>query len=279
LVYSPFANKPKWEGEDKKTTSMFKIPSLEEMLKAGMHFGHKNSRRHPKMDQFIFTTKNTINIIDVEKTQVKLEEALNFLKDTASKGGVILFVGTKAQALPVMEKYAKECGMPYINEHWIGGIITNFSVIGKLIRKYNDLREKREKGELQKYTKWEQMMFDKEIADMARKVDGISTLRKNPDALFVVDIKNERTAVDEAVKRNIPIVAVCDTNVNPKPVSYVIPANDDAVGSIEIIAGLAAEAIKEGKANPAVKDPASVFAAVKTPVDKKTSAGEEEVKK
>lgn len=233
---------------------MFKIPSLEEMLKAGMHFGHKNSRRHPKMDPFIFTTKNTINIIDLEKTQKKLEEALNFLKDVASNSGVILFVGTKAQALPAMEKYAKECEMPYINEHWIGGIITNFSVIGKLIKKYNDLREKREKGELQKYTKWEQLMFDKEIADMARKVDGISTLRKNPDALFVVDIKHENTAVNEAVNKNIPVVAICDTNVNPKPVSYVIPANDDARGSIEMVISLVAEAIKEGKANPAKKE-------------------------
>lgn len=232
---------------------MFKIPSLEEMLKAGMHFGHKNSRRHPKMDPFIFTTKNTINIIDLEKTQPKLEEALNYLKDVASNGGVILFVGTKAQALSVVEKYAKECEMPYINEHWLGGIITNFAVIGKLIGKYNDLRAKREKGELQKYTKWEQLMFDKEIIDMARKVDGISTLKKNPDALFVVDIKNERTAVNEAVKKNIPIVAICDTNVNPKQVTYMIPANDDAVGSIEIIVGLVSEAIKEGKANPAVK--------------------------
>ncbi|MEA3272741.1 MAG: 30S ribosomal protein S2 [Patescibacteria group bacterium] len=229
---------------------MIKIPTLEEMLKAGLHFGHKLSRRYPKMNEYIFTSRNSVHIIDLEKTQEKLKEALEFLQETASNGGTVLFIGTKPQALPIVEKYAKECGMPYINERWLGGTITNFSVVSKSIKKYNDLVEKQKTGELKKYTKREQVMFGKEIEDMARKVDGIKNLQKTPDILFVLDIKNEKTAVTEAGKKNIPIVAVCDTNVNPDKVQYVIPANDDAISSIEMIVGLVAEAVKEGKANP-----------------------------
>lgn len=229
---------------------MTKIPTLEEMLKAGLHFGHKISKRHPKMDSYIFTSRNNIHIINLEATQEKLKEALEFLKETASTGGTILFIGTKPQALPIIEKYAKECETPYINERWLGGTLTNFSVISKTIKKYNDLKEKQEKGELKKYTKREQVMFGKDIEDMARKVDGIKNLERIPSAIFVLDVKKEKTAVMEAEKKNIPIVAVCDTNVNPRQIKYPIPANDDAISSIEMIVSLVAEAIKEGKANP-----------------------------
>lgn len=233
---------------------MTKIPTLEEMLKAGLHFGHKFSRRHPKMDPYIFTTRNNVHIVNLEETQKKLKEALDFLKETASNGGTVLFVGTKPQALPIIEKYAKECGMPYINERWLGGTLTNFSVIGKLIKKYNDLKDKQEKGELKKYTKREQVMFGKQIEDIGRKVSGVSVLEKTPDVLFVLDVKNEKTAVVEAGKRNIPVVAVCDTNINPRQIEYIIPANDDAISSIEMIVSLVAEAIKEGKASPKPKE-------------------------
>lgn len=225
---------------------MYKIPSLEEMLKAGLHFGHKNSRRHPKMDPFIFTSRNGINIINLEETAKKLEISLNFIKETAAKGGNILFIGTKPQVLPVVTKYAKECGMLFVNERWLGGTLTNFSVISSLIKRYNELRSQQEKGELKKYTKKEQLVLAKKIEDMARKVGGISGMIKVPDVVFVVDIKQEKTAVMEAVRKGIKIVAICDTNVNPRDIDYVIPANDDAVSSVEMIVGLVAEAVKEG---------------------------------
>lgn len=235
-------------GGGKKTMS--KIPTLEEMLKAGLHFGHHVSKRHPKMDPYIFTARNNISIINLELTQEKLKEALDFLRETASKGGTVLFVSTKPQALPIIEKYAKECEMPYINERWLGGTLTNFSVIRKTIKKYNDLRDQQEKGELEKYTKRERVMFSKQIEDIARRVDGMKGITKSPDVVFILDVKHEKTAMLEALKKHIPVVAVCDTNVNPRNIEYIIPANDDAISSVEMIVSLVAEAIKEGKANP-----------------------------
>lgn len=247
---------------------MTKIPTLEEMLKAGLHFGHKLSRRHPKMDEYIFTTRNNVHIIDLQKTREKLEEALEFLKETASKGGTVLFVGTKPQAFPIIEKYAKECGAPYINERWLGGTLTNFSVVYKTIKKYNDLVEKQKPGELKKYTKREQVMFGKQIEDMERKIGGIKDLLKIPDVLFVSDVKQEKTAVIEAKKRNIPVVAICDTNINPHGIQHVIPANDDAISSIEMIVSLVAAAIKEGKANPSTSVDTEISSADKSSENK-----------
>jgi small subunit ribosomal protein S2 len=223
------------------------IPSIEQMLKAGMHFGHRTSKWHPGMEPFIFTSRKGVHIIDLTKAQTKLEEALNYLKKIASENKQILLVGTKVQVKKPLKKVAEETGMPYAVERWLGGFLTNFEVIRGLIRKYKDLTEKKAAGKLEKYTKKEQLNFDREIAKLETSVGGLKNLTKVPDVIFIWDIKKEKTALTEAKKKNIPVVAVCDTNVNPKNVNYIIPANDDATKTIKLILNLVKEAILEGK--------------------------------
>jgi len=224
------------------------LPSLVEMLQAGMHFGHQKARRHPKMQPYIHSERNGVNIIDLEKTTVLLEKALNFIRDTVAAGGVILIVGTKEQAKPIVERVGKETGMPYIHRRWLGGTLTNFRMIkDNLLAPYLDLKGKIERNELGKYTKKEQLEFVKKTEDLDIKVGGFAGLAKLPEAIFILDLKTEATALAEAVDTKVPIIAVCDTNVNPQDITYPIPANDDAVKSIEIVMNLVAEAVKEGK--------------------------------
>ncbi|MCR4312317.1 MAG: 30S ribosomal protein S2, partial [Candidatus Uhrbacteria bacterium] len=191
------------------------IPSVLEMLKAGVHFGHQSSRWHPKMKPFIFGSRGGVHIIDVEKTQTQLENTLNFVSETAARGGSIVFVGTKRQAQTIVEKYAKEAGMPYITTRWLGGTLTNFAQLQRLIRHYLDLKDKTEKGELKKYTKLEQLQFSREIEELDGKIGGLSTLTRLPDALFIVDARTEKTAVREATTMGVPMIALVDSNVNP----------------------------------------------------------------
>ncbi|HRH31830.1 MAG TPA: 30S ribosomal protein S2 [bacterium] len=228
-----------------------KIPSSLEMLKAGVHFGHQSSKWHPKMKEYIFGERGGVHIINVEKTADKLNTALTFVTQTIAKGGSVLFVGTKRQAQDIVAKYATECGMPYVNVRWLGGTLTNFGQLQRLIRHYLDLKEKREKGELKKYTKLEQLQFDREIAELDEKIGGLSTLTRVPDALFVLDARHEKTAVREARAMKVPMIALVDSNVNPTGIEYVIPGNDDAVNSIDLIAKLVAGAVKEGKTKAA----------------------------
>lgn len=225
---------------------MPKIPDLLTMLKSGVHFGHQLSRRHPKMEPYIFTAKSGFHIIDLEKTQVKLQEALEFVKTIVANGGTILFLGTKKQAQPIIVKHAKECGMPYITERWLGGTFTNFVQISRVIKRFTELKKNKATGQLDKYTKKEQLEFDREIEKLEKMVGGAETLTKIPDAVFICGAKKEKTAVNEAIKKNIPIIGMCDTNVNPDKINYIIPANDDAVKSIELIVGLIGQAVSEG---------------------------------
>jgi len=224
-----------------------KIPSIEEMLKCGLHFGHQTSKWHPKMEPFIFSSRKGIYIINLQKTQKMLEVALNFIKKLASESKVILFVGTKNQVKKPMMKMAEETGMPYVVDKWLGGCLTNFLIIKKLIRKYQDLLNKKQAGELDKYTKKERLDFDREIGKLNIKVGGLVSLTKLPDVLFVWDVKKEKTAVAEAKRKNIPIIAICDTNVNPENINYIIPSNDDATKAVKLILNLTKEAILEGK--------------------------------
>lgn len=237
---------------------MAKMPTLLEMLKAGMHFGHQSSRWHPKMKPFIYGERGGVHIIDVEKTQVQLEKALTFVIETAARGGSIVFVGTKRQAQPIVEEYAKACGMPYITTRWLGGTLTNFAQIQKLVRHYLDLKDKSAKGELKKYTKLEQLQFSREIDELEEKIGGLSTLTKLPDAIFILDARHEKTAVREAITMGITMVALVDSNVNPRGIKYVIPGNDDAIGSLSLVSKLIAEAIKEGKARAMANAKAAV---------------------
>ncbi len=224
------------------------LPSITELLEAGVHFGHKESRWHPKMKPFIFGTRNGIHIIDLERTLGKLKEALDYVRDLTARGGVVLMLGTKRQAKDIIRKYALEADAPYVAGRWLGGTLTNFPEVSGLIRRFNDLKAKQAAGELQKYTKKEQAGFAKDIADMDNKVGGICKITRPPDAIFVVDVKKEKTAVAEATVRKIPIIALSDTNVDPGTIAYPIPSNDDAVKTIEIMTRLVSEAIKEGKA-------------------------------
>ena len=222
------------------------------MLKAGMHFGHRTNRWHPKMKQFIFTSKNGVYIIDLKKTQEKMNEALEFMTKLVSEGKSILFVGTKKQVAGPMQKMAEETNQPYIVGKWLGGYLTNFPVVKKSVKKYLDLIEKRESGKLDKYTKKERLEFDREIAKLKERVGGLASLNKLPDALFVWDIKEEETAVTEAIQKNIPIIAICDTNVNPELANYPIPANDDATKTIALVLGAIKATLNEAK--PASKN-------------------------
>ena len=226
---------------------MVKMPAVEDMLKAGMHFGHRTSRWHPKMKPYIFGSRKGVHIIDLTKTQENLAEAMNYISDVTAKGGKILFVGTKAQVKGLLKKVCKEIEMPYVSEHWLGGAMTNFPVIKKNIKKYKDLIEKKELGKLSKYTKKEQLQFDRQIAKLELSVGGMADLNNLPDAIFIWDIKTEQTALAEAKKKKIPVIAVCDTNVDPTGIKYVIPANDDASRAIKLIFDLIKEAVAEGR--------------------------------
>lgn len=230
---------------------MAKLPSLVDMLKSGMHFGHSTSRWHPKMKPFIYGSRQGVHIINLEKTQEQLEEALETLRAISARGGVILFVGTKLQAKAPVQKYASSCDMPFVINRWLGGTLTNFTQIKQTLKRMKTLKDQRDKGELKKYTKKEQLMISREIEEMEEKFGGIENLTRTPDALFVIDTKTEKTAVQEANVTGIPVIALCDTNVNPDGVTKVIPGNDDAVKSIELVCKLACDAIKDGKATAA----------------------------
>ena len=217
------------------------------MLKAGLHFGHIPSKRHPKMKPFIFGVRSGVHIIDLEQTQHLLDQALAYAKEIAAKGGVVLFVATKRQAQSLTKEAAERCGMPYIHEHWIGGLLTNFTEIKKVIRRYNMLKKRYEDNDFAGMSKKEKVMLDKEFEKLKHKVSGISTLTKAPDAIFMIDIKKEKTGLTEATKMHIPVIAVCDSNTNPELVAHPIPGNDDATKAITLMMSLMADAVAEGK--------------------------------
>lgn len=214
----------------------FKI-STKEMEKAGVYFGHRASKSHPKMHQYALGVKggDHIHIIDLEKSAQKLKEALEFLQKSALEKKNILFVGTGPGIGSLIEELGKEAGYPYVNLRWIGGTITNFGVVKKRIDYFKELERKKSAGELEKYTKKERAQFDKEIADLQKKFGGIKNLEKLPDILFAVSMKQDALAIKEAKKKNIIIVALADTDVDPTLADYPIPANDDAISSVKYI--------------------------------------------
>lgn len=222
--------------------------SLLELLKHGVHFGHQTGRWHPKMRPYIFSSRNGVYIIDLEQTKASLERALGFVRETVAKGGTVLFVGTKRQAKGIVEEQAKRAGMPYVTERWIGGAFTNFSTVSRQLKKLKQLKSDRDAGVWEKkYKKHEQLVFGEEIERLEKLIGGIQYLEKLPDAVFIVDVKEEKTAIMEAKKVHIPMIAMVDTNVNPELITYPIPANDDATKSIELITSLVADAVIEGR--------------------------------
>jgi small subunit ribosomal protein S2 len=250
-------------------------PELLDMLKAGVHFGHQSSRWHPKMREYIYGVRGGVHVIDLEKTQAQLEKALIYVENLVARGGSIVFVGTKRQAQDIVAKYALDCGMPYVNTRWLGGTFTNFPQIQRLIKTYLELKDKTLKGDLKKYTKLEQLQFSRKIEELEEKIGGISTMTRLPEAVFMLDARHDKTALREAVATKVKIVSIVDSNVNPTGISYVIPANDDAVGSLDMIAKLIAEAVKAGKAKAVASAKAVVETRANAEDDVKVSANAE----
>jgi small subunit ribosomal protein S2 len=217
------------------------------MLKAGVHFGHQKSRKNPKMREYIFGTKNGINIINLEKSVEKLKEAGEFIEKTITEGGEILFVGTKKQAKKLVESAAKRCGMPYVIERWLGGIFTNYRNISGRTKYLRDGQEKMKKGEYSKYTKFEQMKISEELEKLELKMGGIKNMTKLPAAIFSTSVMEDGLAIREACKKNIPVIALVDTNVDPSSIDYPIPANEDAVSSLRLMLAYVCQAVLTGK--------------------------------
>lgn len=219
-----------------------------DMLQAGVHFGHKPAKKHPKMDQYIFGTKNGISIINLERTKEQLEAVLPAIEDMAAMGKTILFLGTKSQAKAIVKAAAEKVGMPYVQERWLGGLLTNFGHVSRSMKKLTTLKTDKEAGVWsERYTKKEQLMMEREIERLTEVVGGIETMAKLPDMMVVVDCKKEKTAVKEANRMRIPLVALVDSNVNPAKIEYPIPANDDGIKSITYIINQITEAIERGK--------------------------------
>lgn len=220
---------------------------VEEMAKAGVHLGHKSSKIHPKMEPYLYGVRNSIHIIDLEKTKEKLTEALGFIKKLISEQKTLLISGTKIQARDLVENVAKECGLPYINVRWLGGTFTNFAVLKKRLEYFKDLENKKAKGELDKYTKKERALIDKKLEELERKFGGIKNLEKLPDAIFVIDMKKDVLAVKEARQKGIKVIGISDTNIDPTLADLPIPANDDAIPSVKYILEKVKEVILKEK--------------------------------
>ena len=222
--------------------------SMRQMLEAGVHFGHQTRFWNPKMAPFIFGERNKIHIINLEKTQPLYATAAGFIKNVASEGGKVLFVGTKRSARDSMQKEAVRCGQPYVNQRWLGGMLTNFKTIRQSIKRLNELDEMAQSGALDRRGKKEAQMLRREMDKLLRSLGGIREMTSLPDALFVIDVGHEEIAVSEAKKLGIPVVAVVDTNCSPEGIDYVIPGNDDAIRAIRLYVTAVADAVAEGQA-------------------------------
>ncbi|HIP96727.1 MAG TPA: 30S ribosomal protein S2 [Anaerolineae bacterium] len=222
------------------------VVSMKALLETGVHFGHRTRRWNPKMKSFIFTERNGIHIIDLQQTIVHLGEAYNVVRDTVSEGGTILFVGTKRQAQNSIAEQAQRCGMPYVNQRWLGGTLTNWRTIRQRIDYLLELENRREIGEFERLPKKEVLKLERKIAKLNKRLGGIKDMRDLPDLLFIADVRREHIAVNEANALGIPIIAMVDTNCDPDPIDYIIPANDDAIRAIKLITSKIADAVLEG---------------------------------
>ncbi|MDO4619179.1 MAG: 30S ribosomal protein S2 [Lachnospiraceae bacterium] len=221
------------------------VISMKQLLEAGVHFGHQTRRWNPKMKPYIYTERNGIYIIDLQKTVGMIDDAYNAVGDIAAKGGKILFVGTKKQAQDAIRTEASRCGMYYINERWLGGMLTNFRTIQSRIKRMKDIEAMAEDGTFDVLPKKEVLNLKKEHDKLEKNLGGIRDMKKLPDAIFVVDPKKERICIQEAHNLNIPLIGICDTNCDPEELSYVIPGNDDAIRAVKLIVSKMADAVVE----------------------------------
>ena len=254
---------------------------MKQLLEAGVHFGHQTRRWNPKMQRFIFTERNGIHIIDLQQTVTRLDEAITFVRDTVANGAEVLIVGTKKQARETVEAEAQRCGMPYVNNRWLGGTLTNWRTIQSRIQKLRELEAAIERGDFLRRQKKEQLDIAEEVTRMNRFFGGIKNMNRLPSAVFIVDTIKEAIAVAECTRLGIPIVSLVDTNCDPDPITYPIPSNDDAIRAIKLIIGKVAEAALEGRiardsGAPEAVSASEVFAAVSSETgDDATDATEE----
>ncbi|HEX5265539.1 MAG TPA: 30S ribosomal protein S2, partial [Acidimicrobiales bacterium] len=223
------------------------VVSMKQLLEAGVHFGHQTRRWNPKMRRFIFGERNGIYIIDLHQTLQRIESAYLFVRDLVADGGSVLFVGTKKQTQDPIATYARQCGMPYVNERWLGGMLTNFTTISGRVKKMQEYERMRSAGDFEAMPKKEALILSRELEKLERNLGGIRDMTRAPDAIFVIDTKKEHIAVTEANKLGIPIVAVVDTNCDPDLIQFVIPGNDDAIRAGTLMCHIVAEAVNEGR--------------------------------
>ena len=221
---------------------------MKALLESGVHFGHRTNKWDPRMKPYIFTERNGIHIIDLQQTSKMLNQAYNVIRDAVANGGSILFVGTKRQAQETVAEEAARCGMPYVTERWMGGMLTNWSTMNARIQELARLEKMRDNNELDRLTKKEGLLIGREITRLTTRLSGTRSMKRRPDLLFIIDVGREEAAVHEANLLNIPIVAMVDTNCNPQNIDYVIPSNDDAIRAIKLLVAKVADAVLEGKA-------------------------------
>ncbi len=227
---------------------MAAVISMKALLESGVHFGHRTNKWHPKMKPFIFTERNGIHIIDLQQTVKSLTTAYNLVRDTVAEGGTVMFIGTKRQAQETIKEEAERCGMPYVTERWMGGMITNWSTMFNRIQELERLEKLRDSGDIHRLTKKEGLLIGREITRLETRLGGVRSQKKVPNLVFVVDVMREATAVHEANIKNIPVIALVDTNCDPNGIDYIIPSNDDAIRAIKLLVAKIADAVIEGKA-------------------------------
>lgn len=227
---------------------MATVVSMKALLESGVHFGHRTNKWDPRMRPYIFTERNGIHIIDLQQTVKSLNTAFGIVRDAVSQGGTVLFIGTKRQAQETVKEEAMRCGMPYITERWMGGLLTNWVTFFQRMTEMERMERMRDSGEIHRLTKKEGLLIQREINRLLIRLSGIRNMKKLPDVVFVVDVMREETAIREANKLGIPVIALVDTNCNPSGVDYVIPSNDDAIRAIKLLVGKVADAVLEGRA-------------------------------
>lgn len=235
------------------------VISMKALLESGVHFGHRTNKWDPRMKPFIFTERNGIHIIDLQQTSKLLNQAYNVIRDAVANGGTVLFVGTKRQAQETVAEEATRCGMPYVTERWMGGMLTNWSTMHARIQELERLEKMRDNNELDRLTKKEGLMIGRQITRLTTRLSGTRTMKRRPDLLFIIDVGREEAAVHEANLLGIPIVAMVDTNCNPQEIDYVIPSNDDAIRAIKLLVAKIADAVLEGKAMRKEEDAAEML--------------------
>lgn len=224
------------------------VVTMTQLIDAGVHFGHQTRRWNPKMKRFLLAERNGVYIIDLNQTLERIDKAYRFVRDLVANGGTILFVGTKKQSQDPVAEFARQCGMPYINERWLGGMLTNFSTMSGRVKKMQEYERMKAAGDFEAMPKKEALLLSRELEKLQRNLGGVNGLERRPDAIFVIDTKKEHIAVTEANKLNTPVVAVVDTNCDPDVVQYVIPGNDDAIRSASLMCRVIADAVESGRA-------------------------------